>query len=175
MYPDLKKEFQVLYQIGQNNKTNYKEFYQKNNIESLELKFFKKIELCYQAADIIICRAGAGTLFEASFFNKSCIIFPLQTSTTSHQKNNAIEFTKNNPNMTFILESQDVNSTIEKIFKLIKIYQQYNSFYLPNTTVFPKSQIDGWLPANDKLLVAVFLWINGFLREFIIELKTNFP
>jgi UDP-N-acetylglucosamine--N-acetylmuramyl-(pentapeptide) pyrophosphoryl-undecaprenol N-acetylglucosamine transferase len=48
----------------------------------------------YAAADIIISRAGAGSLFEIASLGKPAIIIPLPGSANNHQLANAIEFSK---------------------------------------------------------------------------------
>ena len=63
---------------------------------------------CYGAADIIISRGGAGSLFEALFFNKPCIAIPLETSSTAHQKDNARALSQNYPELFTMLTEQEI-------------------------------------------------------------------
>ena len=88
--PKMKDNVQIIHQMSEKDLDLYKKFYSTNSIKSMVIANHKKLEYCYQAADIVICRSGAGTLFETIFFNKKCITIPLQTKHTSHQRNNAI-------------------------------------------------------------------------------------
>ncbi len=46
------------------------------------------------AADLVICRSGAGTIFELAAFGKPAILIPLPESANDHQRLNAYEFTE---------------------------------------------------------------------------------
>ncbi len=48
-----------------------------------------QMELAYRAADIILCRAGAATITEAAWFEKSVILTPLPFAADDHQTVNA--------------------------------------------------------------------------------------
>jgi UDP-N-acetylglucosamine--N-acetylmuramyl-(pentapeptide) pyrophosphoryl-undecaprenol N-acetylglucosamine transferase len=73
----------------------------------------------YNAADIIISRAGAGTLAEIAFFEKKCIIIPLKTKTNNHQVFNAQAVAQEKPTYFTCADA----SSFEKIMssKLDKI------------------------------------------------------
>ncbi len=45
-----------------------------------------------QAADLVISRAGAGSIFEMAFFGKPTILIPLSESAGDHQRANAYEY-----------------------------------------------------------------------------------
>ena len=70
---------QVIHQIGINDSFDWQDFYSKRQIPAITFSYNSKIEDFYQAADLIICRAGAGTLAEVAFFNKKCLAVPLET------------------------------------------------------------------------------------------------
>ncbi|OGY99620.1 MAG: hypothetical protein A2945_03170 [Candidatus Liptonbacteria bacterium RIFCSPLOWO2_01_FULL_52_25] len=46
------------------------------------------------AADLIICRAGSSTIFEAAAFGKPMILIPLEEAANDHQRVNAYEFAR---------------------------------------------------------------------------------
>jgi len=52
------------------------------------------MQLAYAACDIIISRAGAGSLFEIASLGKPAIIIPLQQASRGEQLTNALEFEK---------------------------------------------------------------------------------
>lgn len=79
---------EILHQAG-NTSIDLEAVYKKLSIPYKVVEFYNDIIKFYQAADLIICRSGAGTIFEALFFQKKCITIPLQTTSTSHQIQNA--------------------------------------------------------------------------------------
>lgn len=87
-----KDTLQFIHQIGSHDDTGWKELYAQLNVQAFIFSFYTRIEYCYSAADLIICRAGAGTLFEIEFFRKPCITIPLETKNTLHQIDNAYAF-----------------------------------------------------------------------------------
>ncbi|MBT3456289.1 UDP-N-acetylglucosamine--N-acetylmuramyl-(pentapeptide) pyrophosphoryl-undecaprenol N-acetylglucosamine transferase [bacterium] len=128
----LKNNAQVIHQTG--SEVDYcKKFYEKNDIQSVVFDHHKSLELCYRAADLIICRAGAGTLFETVFFKKTCITIPLQTGTTSHQKDNAISIAKQYK-FVHVLDQQKITKNpkiiTNKVHKLLKL-NNLQKIYLP--------------------------------------------
>ena len=52
----------------------------------------KQLSLAYSMADLIISRAGAGSLFEIAQLGKPAIIVPITDSSSNHQYLNAFEF-----------------------------------------------------------------------------------
>jgi len=50
--------------------------------------------MVYAASDIIISRAGAGSIFEIAILGKPAIIIPITNSSSDHQLENALEFSK---------------------------------------------------------------------------------
>lgn len=101
------EDIQIIHQTGPDSNTNWHAFYQDLGVSAYVFSFKRDIARCYQAADLIICRAGAGTIFEVAFFEKPCILIPLETSSTSHQIDNAYEISKEFPRQFAVLE-QDV-------------------------------------------------------------------
>ena len=101
--PELAKVVQIIHHPGKEDLDSCKQFYQKQKIKSFVFEFYNQLEYCYQAADLIISRSGAGTLFEIVFFKKPCITIPLQTKSTSHQKDNALALQKQYPERIKVL------------------------------------------------------------------------
>ncbi|MBM3887196.1 UDP-N-acetylglucosamine--N-acetylmuramyl-(pentapeptide) pyrophosphoryl-undecaprenol N-acetylglucosamine transferase, partial [Candidatus Dependentiae bacterium] len=86
--PEIHDRIQIIHQAG-SDIDHYKTHYAQLNISHIVFDFYSGIAACYQAADLVICRAGAGTLFELKFFKRSAIIIPLVAASTSHQEANA--------------------------------------------------------------------------------------
>ncbi len=90
------QDFQLIWQTGK--------FYYKGIIERLGLnyhpnvcilEFLNQMDLAYAAADIIISRAGAGTIAELCFVQKPVILVPSPNVAEDHQTKNAMALAKN--------------------------------------------------------------------------------
>jgi UDP-N-acetylglucosamine--N-acetylmuramyl-(pentapeptide) pyrophosphoryl-undecaprenol N-acetylglucosamine transferase len=82
-------EYYFIHQTGVHTAEAVEQEYRMHGVHAQVFAFRDDIHLCYSAADIIVARAGAGTLFEILFFNKRALIIPLEASTTDHQVDNA--------------------------------------------------------------------------------------
>ena len=111
--PVIKTEWQVIHQTGNDTSTDWNSFYSSLKIPAITFSYTNDIADYYALSDLIITRAGAGTLAEIAFFEKSCIVIPLTTATTHHQKLNASALAKAHPNLFHVLE-QD-NKMVMKI------------------------------------------------------------
>lgn len=96
-----------------------------------------QMQLAYAAADVIISRAGAGSLFEIASLGKPGIVIPLMSAANNHQLSNAIEFSKfggviiEGANITpHILMNQI--STILEPTRYAQVSQQIRQFATPN-------------------------------------------
>jgi len=118
-HKDLHKNIYVIHQTGNNDKTDWKKFYHMLQIPAISFDFKGNIKKYYQNADIIICRSGAGTLFETIFFEKKCITIPLETSTTKHQVDNALEISTLYPNLVTVIRKQEIDKDINTFFHQI--------------------------------------------------------
>ncbi|MCX2575582.1 undecaprenyldiphospho-muramoylpentapeptide beta-N-acetylglucosaminyltransferase [Pedobacter sandarakinus] len=92
----LAQDVQVVWQTGK--------FYYKGVIERLGtdyhpnvriLEFLNKMDLAYAAADVIISRAGAGTIAELCLVKKPVILVPSPNVAEDHQTKNAMALVKN--------------------------------------------------------------------------------
>lgn len=97
--PQLLKDFELIHQCGENNyqttrgeskavmKTEEEPFYHL-------FAFLKEPELkrAYASADLIISRAGAGSIFEIAAVAKPSILIPLPEAAQSHQLKNAYAY-----------------------------------------------------------------------------------
>jgi len=62
------------------------------------------------ASDIVVSRAGSGTIFEIAYFGKPSILIPLKNSASNHQLHNAYEYSKNGA--CSIIEEDNLTSSI---------------------------------------------------------------
>ena len=123
---DLDKFFrggvQVIWQTG-------KSFYEKAKFELLRYNnqekrikiydFISKMDFAYAAADIIISRAGAGTISELCLVKKPVILIPSPNVAEDHQTKNAIALVEKNA-AVLIKDNQAIELLADEALSLIK-------------------------------------------------------
>jgi UDP-N-acetylglucosamine--N-acetylmuramyl-(pentapeptide) pyrophosphoryl-undecaprenol N-acetylglucosamine transferase len=103
--PKLLKNFEVIHQTGVKNFERVKNeakaslyAQEENNLSEYyhPIAFFSEEELrhAYKAADLIISRAGSGSIFEIAAVGKPSILIPLPESAQNHQVKNAYSYSK---------------------------------------------------------------------------------
>ncbi|MBN2267486.1 MAG: UDP-N-acetylglucosamine--N-acetylmuramyl-(pentapeptide) pyrophosphoryl-undecaprenol N-acetylglucosamine transferase [Candidatus Babeliaceae bacterium] len=70
--------------------------------------FSNNMQLLYAAADLVVARAGAGTIFEVVFFNRKVVLIPLETTVTDHQLDNALAMSHQLPKLITYLRQNNV-------------------------------------------------------------------
>lgn len=129
----LVKDFQILHQCGESQylavkkeiekltkegEGEYADFL-KNNYKVYPFFSEQEMAMAYAASDIIISRAGAGSLFEIATLGKPVIIIPITNSSSDHQMANALEFAKfggviiEEENLTPHIIISQINSLLE--------------------------------------------------------------
>lgn len=87
----LKNDIQVIWQSG---KLYYEEYKKFNDIDGVQVKeFIQRMDLLYAAADILISRAGAGSISELCIVGKPVIFIPSPNVAEDHQTKNARSIT----------------------------------------------------------------------------------
>jgi len=109
------KNIQVIHQTGSRDKTDWKNFYEQRNIPAHVFAYEDQIQNFYLISDLIVCRAGAGTLFELAFFQKKSVVIPLRAKTTDHQVENAREMAKRYSDLFTVREQEDLLSTLTQL------------------------------------------------------------
>jgi UDP-N-acetylglucosamine--N-acetylmuramyl-(pentapeptide) pyrophosphoryl-undecaprenol N-acetylglucosamine transferase len=93
----LPENMQILWQTG---KLYFNEILDNPNINKNEnvqiMPFIKRMDLAYSAADIIVSRAGAGTISELALVGKPVILIPSPNVAEDHQTKNAIALVEKN-------------------------------------------------------------------------------
>jgi UDP-N-acetylglucosamine--N-acetylmuramyl-(pentapeptide) pyrophosphoryl-undecaprenol N-acetylglucosamine transferase len=120
--PHLYSLIQIIHQTGTADPTNWQSLYNDLEIPAHVFSYKDDLSLCYAAADVVICRAGAGTLFESLFFKKPCIIIPLEASSTSHQKDNARAISRKYPELMTMATEHEIKSDNMILFRLLNRY-----------------------------------------------------
>lgn len=83
-----KHNLQLLWQTGSLYFEEYSKYAEKENIQTFA--FLKRMDLAYAAADIIISRAGAGTVSELCIVGKPVVFIPSPNVAEDHQTKNAM-------------------------------------------------------------------------------------
>ena len=105
--PSIRDRIQVIHQTGSQDSENYSDFYKQHEIPALVFQFHSELQDFYNMADIIICRSGAGTLFEIKFFHKKCLTIPHETTSTCHQIRNAESMAQLYPDQFHIIQQKN--------------------------------------------------------------------
>ncbi|MDP3889059.1 MAG: UDP-N-acetylglucosamine--N-acetylmuramyl-(pentapeptide) pyrophosphoryl-undecaprenol N-acetylglucosamine transferase [bacterium] len=121
-YPELHNTIQIIHQTGEHDIAQWCSWYAQHNIPAYVFEFQHDMSIYYCAADIIVCRAGAGTLFEVLFFNKSCIVIPLETTSNNHQLFNAQEMVIQYQRLFTMLRQQTIEKTPQVLVEAINRY-----------------------------------------------------
>ncbi len=92
-YNAIKAEVDRLLKEGKTSRGHYTEEIQ-NNYKLFPFFDSKQMAAAYAACDIVVSRAGAGSIFEIALLGKPSILIPISNSSGDHQLENAIEFAK---------------------------------------------------------------------------------
>lgn len=100
--PDILKDYEIIHQTGQR---NFEQVRKEADVVITEdfkryyhpFPFLNETEIAnaYSAADLIVSRAGAGTIFEIALVGKPSILVPLSESAQNHQVKNAYAYAEN--------------------------------------------------------------------------------
>lgn len=98
---ELVKKYEVIHQTGKNNfegvKLETKTILEHDKARKYHVfPFFNedKLREAYAAADLVVARAGAATIFEIAAVGKPSILIPLKNAAQNHQRENAYEYAR---------------------------------------------------------------------------------
>jgi UDP-N-acetylglucosamine--N-acetylmuramyl-(pentapeptide) pyrophosphoryl-undecaprenol N-acetylglucosamine transferase len=121
------KEYEIIHQTGEKNFSQVKaEAEAVVAKEQLPLyhpvPFLKEIELrhAYAAADLIISRAGSGSVFEIAALGKPSILIPLPEAAQNHQVENAYAYQKTGACMVLEEPNLSPNFFLERVRSLFQ-------------------------------------------------------
>ena len=83
------ERFHIIHQTGANDESMMKEAYANSRAKNTVKAFFTDMADQYQAADLIVCRAGATTVAEVTALGKPVIFIPFPYAADDHQRMNA--------------------------------------------------------------------------------------
>lgn len=98
-----------------------------------------QMSLAYTAADLILARAGAGSIFEIAANTKPSVLVPLTDSAGDHQRINAYEYAKTGaalvleePNLTEHVLAQRISALLDDSVVLKQMSQAAHQFAKPD-------------------------------------------
>lgn len=116
---ELAAQLQIIHQTGSADTTDYAALYQSLDIPARVFPYCDNLAPFYAVANLVIARAGAGTIFETLFFGTPCILIPLETKATDHQLDNARAIVAEHPEQFVILrQSEDLVQQLKSRIKL---------------------------------------------------------
>lgn len=86
---ELMGRIRMIHQTGDRDYAAMKEAYQREGLEAEVHSFIYDMDRAYAAADLVLCRAGATTLFELMAAGKPAILVPYPYAANDHQTLNA--------------------------------------------------------------------------------------
>lgn len=144
--PQLVQKYQVLHQCGKENVRQVEAEVKIMLPPELLPKYHpfpfldeNRMKAAYAAADLIVSRAGAGSIFEIAGLGKPSILIPLPESAQDHQRENAYEFAR--AGACVVIEQQNLKphlflSQIDNILDNPEVYQKFSSaakaFFVPD-------------------------------------------
>ncbi len=120
MLPGLQRlGIQVIHLTGRGDYERVIAAYSAVNIKSSVRAFEKRMKLAFDAADVVVCRAGASSVAEISATGKPAVLVPFPFATDNHQYHNAKYLCERNAAMMINDRDVTVESLFEKLEALI--------------------------------------------------------
>jgi UDP-N-acetylglucosamine--N-acetylmuramyl-(pentapeptide) pyrophosphoryl-undecaprenol N-acetylglucosamine transferase len=114
-----KTAFNIIHQTGGTDPFDWHSWYKAHNVNTHVFAYTDNLAPYFAVSDLIICRAGAGTLFETVFFNKPCIIIPLEGAADDHQLVNAYAMQKQYPDVCVVLRQHEIEKDPTSLYNQI--------------------------------------------------------
>jgi len=133
----LEKDVQILWQCGK----LYYEQYKKYDSESIKvMAFVDRMDLAYAAADVVISRAGAGTISELALVGKPVLFIPSPHVAEDHQTKNALAI--QDQDAALMIREQELTDNFPMIWKQLitdeklqeKLSANFSKLAKPNAT-----------------------------------------
>lgn len=133
----LENEVQVIWQTGKLYIEDYKKYNAGEHVQVIE--FIQRMDLLYAASDIIISRAGAGSISELCIVGKPVIFIPSPNVSEDHQTKNALAITKEGA--AIMIKENDLDNFMKTLEALLKneakqllLKENIKKMALPNAT-----------------------------------------
>jgi UDP-N-acetylglucosamine--N-acetylmuramyl-(pentapeptide) pyrophosphoryl-undecaprenol N-acetylglucosamine transferase len=115
---------QVIHLAGARDERMVADNYQRENISAYVAAFHHQMEIPYNAADLVIARAGAASLAEIAFFALPAILVPYPYAADDHQTRNAEIFARAGAAVLLREPELSIDVLANKIKELIGNSQQ---------------------------------------------------
>lgn len=119
-HPQMSSWLQIIHQTGSFDLTNWTAFYAEHGINAHAFAYDPELVRYYTAADCIITRAGSGSLHEILYLKKPCIIIPLITHTTQHQRANAQAMRERHPDLVQVIDQDALKENADLLVQSIE-------------------------------------------------------
>ncbi len=86
---DLAGKIRIIHQTGDGDYEEVRRLYEQKGLEAEVHRFIQDMDRAYAEADLVLCRAGATTLFELMAMGKPAILVPYPYAANDHQTLNA--------------------------------------------------------------------------------------
>ena len=107
-----KHNLQLIWQTGSLYFNEYRKYGEGEGVRTLE--FLNRMDLAYATADVIISRAGAGTVSELCIAGKPVVFIPSPNVAEDHQSKNALALAEKDA--AVVIAESSLDSSFEKIF-----------------------------------------------------------
>ena len=145
------KQIKVIHQTNENNISNLKDFYIKNNVENEIFSFKKDLANIIKQTDLCITRAGASTLAELSVLNVPFIAVPLRTAKDNHQYENSKFY--EDKGCCWIIEQNYLEKKTEDL--LVDILANKSVYLKKKKNLKKLNYQNTWINVNQKILKAI--------------------
>ena len=145
------KQIKVIHQTNENNISNLKDFYIKNNVENEIFSFKKDLANIIKQTDLCITRAGASTLAELSVLNVPFIAVPLPTAKDNHQYENSKFY--EDKGCCWIIEQNYLEKKTEDL--LVDILANKSVYLKKKKNLKKLNYQNTWINVNQKILKAI--------------------
>lgn len=139
---------QIIHQTGSEESAHgIAALYATYGIPHYVVSFAHDIAAWYTLADLVICRAGAGNLFETAAFKKRSVIIPLELTGDMHQLLNAQEMVIENQRLFTMIRQKQISENPAILAHTINQALQENDFHhegchFTNREIAPGSSAD---------------------------------
>jgi len=136
-----KEDYEVLFITG---RKNYDEYIKKHKLSKniIIIPYLKNLAALFKSADLVISRAGAGTISELITAKKPSILIPSPNVADNHQYYNALDLVNNK--LAIMIDEKDINGKMlyEKIKDLLNNSDEYKEMInnLNNHEIFSSSE-----------------------------------
>ncbi len=119
-----KSGVQIIWQTGKYYYNNIQEKLKNNRPENLKInEFISRMDLAYAVSDVVISRAGAGTISELCLLGKPSVLVPSPNVAEDHQTKNAMALVRNNA--AVMIKDADAKEQLwRETFNLVKDEQK---------------------------------------------------